>query len=59
MKNKIPIVNFDRDTKYAKITVNPKIYSLQTIFAAAYVFLDKAYILLDYGQGKKIGRAHV
>lgn len=29
------------------LTVNPKIYPLDTIYSAAYVFLDRAYILLD------------
>jgi His-Xaa-Ser system protein HxsD len=28
-------------------TLNPKIYSLETIYSTAYVFLDRAYIKLD------------
>ncbi len=32
---------------YAELRVNGKIYSTETIFAVGYVFLDKAYILLD------------
>ena len=34
------------------IKVNPKIYPLDAVFSAAYVFLDKAYILID-GDSKK------
>lgn len=29
------------------IKINPKLYSLEAIYSAAYVFLDKAYIVLD------------
>jgi len=29
------------------LSVNPKIYSLDVVYSAAYVFLDKAYVLLD------------
>lgn len=54
MKEKISINNFDKDTKYVEITVNPKIYPLQSIYAAGYVFLDKAYILLDQDKNKNI-----
>ena len=32
---------------FAELAINPKIYSKETVFAAGYVFLDKAYILLD------------
>ncbi|MEW5895209.1 MAG: hypothetical protein AB1650_05585 [Candidatus Omnitrophota bacterium] len=31
----------------AELRVNSKIYSKETLFAVGYVFLDKAYILLD------------
>lgn len=34
------------------ITINPKLYALETIYSAGYVFLDRAYILLD-GDPKK------
>ncbi len=32
---------------FAIIEVSPKIYSLYTIYSAAYVFLDRCYIILD------------
>ena len=37
-----------------EITVDTKIYPLEVIYGAAYVFLDKAYIYLDGDPQKKI-----
>ena len=54
MKNKISISNFDKDAKYVKITLSPKLYPLQSIYAAGYVFLDKAYVLLGQDKNKDI-----
>jgi len=39
---------------YVLIYVNSKIYSLDVIYSTAYVFLDKAYILLDGDPKKEI-----
>lgn len=36
------------------ININPKIYALETIYSAAYVFLDRAYIILDGDPEKEI-----
>jgi His-Xaa-Ser system protein HxsD len=38
----------------AKVSVNPKIHNLDVVYSAAYVFLDKAYILLDGDPEKEI-----
>lgn len=32
---------------YVKVKVNPKIHPLDIVYSAAYVFLDRAYVLLD------------
>lgn len=32
---------------YALISINPKIYPLDVVYSAAYVLLDKAYIVID------------
>ena len=32
---------------YIKLTINPKLYSLSTVYSSGYVFLDKAFIYLD------------
>ena len=29
------------------LNINAKIYALETVYSAAYVFLDRAYVLLD------------
>jgi His-Xaa-Ser system protein HxsD len=49
MKNNIQI-NGDN----CIIEINPKIYALDVIYSAAYVFIDKAYIILDGDPKKKI-----
>lgn len=38
---------FKIEKDVAILEVNEKVYSKETIFAAGYIFLDKAYILLD------------
>lgn len=40
------IINQD-NPKLANITINTKLYNIETIFAASYVFLDKAYLIID------------
>jgi His-Xaa-Ser system protein HxsD len=32
---------------YVVVSVNPKMYSLDIVYSASYVFLDKAYVVLD------------
>ena len=54
MLKKLTIENFDKETKCVKLVLNQKMYSLQTLYAASYVFLDKAYILFDQGKGQEI-----
>jgi His-Xaa-Ser system protein HxsD len=34
--------------------INPKVYPLETVYSAAYVFLDRAYVLLDGDPEKEI-----
>jgi len=36
------------------ISLNPKVYPLEAVYSAAYVFLDRAYILLDGDPKKEI-----
>lgn len=37
-----------------KIPIDPKIYPLEAVYGAAYVFLDRAYLKLDGDPDKKI-----
>lgn len=39
--------NIEIENNWAILRINPKIYPVEVIYSAAYVFLDKAYILLD------------
>ena len=36
------------------LSINPKLYPLETIYSAAYVFLDRAYIQLDGDPEKEV-----
>jgi len=45
-------VNVEGDS--AILRINPKVYALETIYSAAYVFLDRAYIFLDGDPEKEI-----
>lgn len=36
------------------LIINPKIYPLSTIYSASYVFLDRAYVLLDGNPEKEV-----
>jgi His-Xaa-Ser system protein HxsD len=38
----------------AILSINPKIYPLAAIYSAAYIFLDKAYIILDGEPEKEV-----
>jgi len=48
------ITNIQLDENKAVITLNPKLYSKDVIFAAAYILLDKAYFLFDGDPEKQI-----
>jgi His-Xaa-Ser system protein HxsD len=36
------------------ISVNPKVYGLDTIFSAAYIFIDNAYVIVDGDPNEEI-----
>jgi His-Xaa-Ser system protein HxsD len=50
--NGISAIN--EEENYVLVSVNPQIYSLDTIYTAAYVFLEKAYLVLDGNLQKEI-----
>ncbi|MCK5282310.1 MAG: His-Xaa-Ser system protein HxsD [Nanoarchaeota archaeon] len=41
-------IEIDENSDYILFSINPRIYSLDIIHSAAYIMLDKAYIILDY-----------
>jgi His-Xaa-Ser system protein HxsD len=48
------ISSVSEEENYVLISVNSEIYSLDTVYTAAYVFLEKAYIFLDGDLKKEI-----
>ncbi len=40
-------VELHRKKNFALVSINPKIYSLGVIFSAAYVLLERAFIVID------------
>ena len=46
--------NMNIDNNSVIIKINPNLYALETIYSASYVFLDRAYILLDGDPDKEI-----
>lgn len=54
MKNLFSTQKFGDNEKYIKLNLCAETYSLQSVYAAGYIFLDKAYILLDRGKNNDI-----
>jgi len=54
MENLTGLGNIKIGEGFALFSVNPKIYSLDIIYSASYILLDKAYILLDGDPGTEI-----
>ena len=47
-------IKIDKTENKVLITINPKIFNLDVIYSAAYIFLDKAYIMIDGNPEKEI-----
>jgi His-Xaa-Ser system protein HxsD len=41
------VIEYDNEKEVATFSINPKIYSMDIIYSAAYIMIDKAYIILD------------
>ena len=39
--------NVEIDQDQATVKINPKVYPIEAVYSAAYVFMDRAYIMLD------------
>jgi His-Xaa-Ser system protein HxsD len=46
--------NLKVENNSAVLSINPKLYPLEAFYSAAYVFLDKAYIILDGDPEKEV-----
>ncbi len=53
-KHMIDNMEIDYDGKKVLVSVNPKIYPMAVIHSAAYILIDKAYIILDGDPEKEI-----
>ncbi len=51
-KNKT--IEIDKERGICLISINPEIYPLDVVYSAAYVFIDKAYVILDGNPKKEI-----
>lgn len=47
-------IEINEEKNFALVSVNPKIYSLGVIFSAAYVLLEKAFIVIDGNPEKQV-----
>lgn len=47
-------MTIDAKAKTIVVSVNPKIYPLEVIYSAAYVFLDRAYLAIDGDPEKEV-----
>lgn len=47
-------IELNTEENYCTLKINPGIYPLEIIYCAAYVFIDKAYVILDGDPGKEI-----
>ena len=45
--------SLDEKDKSVLIKINSNIYPLEVIYSAAYVFLDRAYVIIDSGDSKE------
>ena len=55
-EGKLSVDNLEVDEKTGNvvISVNPKIYPMNTIFSAAYILVDKAWVLIDGDPNEEI-----
>ena len=47
-------LKIDKDNNLITISLKPEIYNLDTVYAASYVFLERAYLFLDGDPAKEI-----
>ena len=52
--NKLENIEIDEGGEFAVFSINPEIYPLDVIYAAAYVMIDRAFVILDGDPKDKI-----
>ncbi len=53
-KNTINNMEINEKDNSVIITINPKIYPLEIVYSATYIFIDRAYVLIDGDPEKKM-----
>ena len=48
------VSNLTLHASHVVVAVNPKIYPLDIIYSAAYVFLDRAFVVIDGDPGRQV-----
>jgi len=54
MSKSLSNIKIKKEENLCLVSVNPKLYQLDVIYSAAYVFIDRAYVLLDGDVKKKV-----
>ena len=54
MKDLNALKTIQTDNDYAIVKINPKIYNMEIIYSAAYILIDKAFIILDGDPEKEV-----
>lgn len=52
--NKLGNIEIDDVNGFAVFSINPEIYPLELVYSAAYIMIDKAFIILDGDPDKEI-----
>ena len=52
--NKLGNIEIEKDDECAIFSINPHIYSIDVVYAAAYAMIDRAFIILDGDPKKEI-----
>lgn len=47
MPSPIDNIEVSPEANYVIVSLNPKIYPLEVVYSAAYMFIDRAYVILD------------
>lgn len=47
-------LEINKEDRFVLVSINPKIYPLNVIYSAAYMFIDRAYVMIDGDPESKV-----
>ena len=53
-KGEMGRIKINKKEGFVTLSLNPKVYPLDVVYSASYVFLDKSYVLLDGNPNKEV-----